>query len=108
MKRTALLLVLLCLATAKNIHAQNNNPEYWKWAPTPPMGWNSYDCYGDSVSEAETLANAEYMRDHLLAHGWKYVVIDFRWYDPLPPNTDGDINRLRTGADLAADKYGRL
>src|SRR5690242_3112007 len=27
-------------------------------AQTPPMGWNSYDAFGDSVTEAETLANA--------------------------------------------------
>jgi alpha-galactosidase len=107
MKRTLLTLSLLGLLAANNGLAADA-PEYWKWAPTPPMGWNSYDVYGDSVSEAETLANADYMRDHLMSHGWKYVVIDFRWYDPLPPNTDGDINKLRTGEYLAADQYGRL
>ena len=46
------------------------------------MGWNSYDSFGDSVTEAEVLANAQYMKDHLLSHGWNYVVVDFRWYDP--------------------------
>jgi hypothetical protein len=31
-------------------------PPYWKWAPTPPMGWNSYDAWGTSVTEKEVLA----------------------------------------------------
>ncbi len=47
--------------------------------PTPPMGWNSYDAFGDSVTEAEVLANAIYVKNKLLAHGWNYIVIDFRW-----------------------------
>ena len=29
------------------------------------MGWNSYDTFGDSVTEAEILANARYMVDRL-------------------------------------------
>ena len=33
-------------------------PSYWSWAATPPMGWNSYDAWGSSVTEAEVLANA--------------------------------------------------
>ena len=31
---------------------------------TPPLGWNSWDCFGGSVTEAETLANAEFMAEH--------------------------------------------
>ena len=27
-------------------------------AKTPPMGWNSWDCYGASVTEEELLGNA--------------------------------------------------
>ena len=50
-----------------------SEPSYWKWAPTPPMGWNSYDAWGTSVTEKEVLANARYMQEHLLAHGWKYM-----------------------------------
>ena len=83
-------------------------PEFWKWAATPPMGWNSYDVYGDSVTESEVLANADYMKTHLLSHGWKYVVVDFRWYDPQPTGDDRKLNRTRTGAKLAADEFGRL
>ena len=31
------------------------------WAQTPPMGWNSWDCYGPTVEEPEVKANADYI-----------------------------------------------
>ena len=48
----------------------------------PPMGWNSWDCFGTTVTEAEVLANAEYMAQHLLPFGWNLVVVDIQWYEP--------------------------
>lgn len=78
------------------------------WAPVPPMGWNSYDAFGGSVTEDQVLANASYMKERLLAHGWSYVVIDFRWYDPVSPVDDRDLNKERSGAKLPADEFGRL
>ena len=36
-----------------------------KLALTPPMGWNSWDCYGAAVNEEQLLANADYMAKHL-------------------------------------------
>lgn len=56
------------------------------WADTPPMGWNSWDSYGSSVVESEVRANAQYMADHLKEFGWKYVVVDIRWYVDNPSN----------------------
>ena len=38
-------------------------------APTPPMGWNSWDCYGASVNEEQLLANADYMAKYLKEYG---------------------------------------
>ncbi|MGB3152321.1 MAG: alpha-galactosidase, partial [Maribacter sp.] len=32
--------------------------EFKTWAQTPPMGWNSWDCYGPTVEEHEVKANA--------------------------------------------------
>jgi alpha-galactosidase len=77
-------------------------------AQTPPMGWNSYDAFGDSVTEAETLANAAWMQAHLLPVGWDTIVVDFRWYDPQPTGDDRLLYKLRTGAKLEADEFGRL
>ena len=34
-------------------------------APTPPMGWNSWDSYGESITEAQFRANAEWIAKHL-------------------------------------------
>jgi hypothetical protein len=52
-------------------------------ALTPPMGWNSYDAYGDSVYESEVLTNAAWLKANLQPAGWDMVVVDFRWYDSL-------------------------
>jgi alpha-galactosidase len=72
--RSAVALVLLCAPTA----AQNAP------APTPPMGWNSWDSFGTGVTEAEVNANADYMARNLAAHGWQYVVVDIQWSEPNP------------------------
>jgi hypothetical protein len=84
------------------------DPDYWAFAPTPPMGWNSYDAWGTSITEDETLANAQYMKDHLLSHGWNYMVIDARWYDTVSSYDDRDFNKERVGAKLTADEFGRM
>jgi hypothetical protein len=72
------------------------------------MGWNSYDSFGDSVTESETMANALWMQQHLLPVGWDTIVIDFRWYDPKPTGDDRLLNPTRTGASLTADDWSRL
>ncbi len=54
-------------------------------ALTPPMGWNSYDSFGASVTEQDMLDQAKAVRTHLQPHGWNYVVIDYRWYEPGQP-----------------------
>jgi hypothetical protein len=77
-------------------------------AQTPPLGWNSYDSLGTSITEAEALANAKFMKEKLLSHGWKYFVIDARWYDEVSSFDDRDFNKERAGAKLAADQFGRL
>jgi len=73
-------------------------------APTPPMGWNSYDSYGGDVTEEEMKRNADYMDQHLACLGWKYVVVDFYWYYPHPV-TDG---HHEGDLEVAMDDYGRL
>ena len=51
-------------------------------AQTPPMGWNSWDCYGAAVDEPTVRQNAAYMAEHLKEFGWEYVVVDIQWYQP--------------------------
>ena len=71
-------------------------------ALTPPMGWNSYDSFDDSVTEAEMIAQATWLRDHLLPYGWDTAVVDFRWYDPEPTGNDFNLNQRRTGEPVVA------
>ncbi|MET8979415.1 glycoside hydrolase family 27 protein [Streptomyces sp. NPDC004539] len=68
----------------------------------PPMGWNSWDCYGTTVTEDEVLANAAFMHDHLLAHGWDTVVVDIQWYDPTARS-----HGYNDDPPVVLDAYGR-
>ncbi|WP_428329301.1 glycoside hydrolase family 27 protein [Mucilaginibacter sp.] len=83
-------------------------------APTPPMGWNSYNCYGSAVHEDEVKANADYMAQNLKQYNWQYVVVDFLWsYDNPPGSNIGNPfqKRLDDGSYipwLTMDKWGRL
>jgi hypothetical protein len=52
-------------------------------APTPPMGWNSWDAYGLTIDETDYKANAKVLAG-LLQYGWQYAVIDEGWYMQNP------------------------
>ncbi len=78
-------------------------PSFLQWAPRPPMGWNSWDCFGTTVTEDLTKAQAGYMAQHLKSHGWEYIVVDIQWYEP---GSSG--HSYREGAPLTMDGYGRL
>ncbi len=49
-------------------------------APTPPMGWNSWDSYGLTVDEQQFSANVDTLAAKLKPFGWRYAVIDEGWY----------------------------
>ncbi len=54
-----------------------------KIALTPPMGWNSWNCWGLSVSQDKVLASAQSMIDKGLAdYGYSYINIDDGWEAP--------------------------
>jgi hypothetical protein len=76
MRLRSLFLAALALVFAASLHAQ--------LAPTPPMGWNSWDAYGLTISEEDFKANALVLAG-MKSLGWKYAVIDEGWYmeDPF-------------------------
>lgn len=74
-------------------------------APTPPMGWNSWDCHGAQVEEHQLLANAAVMAEKLLPYGWRYVVCDIQWANPMRGPRREDYPPF---APLCMDAYGRL
>jgi len=82
------------------LHAQ----DLGNWALTPPMGWNSWDCYGPTVTEQEVKANADYMAAHLKKFGWEYVVVDIRWY----VENDKAHGYNEKDPSITMDNYGRF
>ena len=107
MKKLFLMLCGLALSFS-HLNAQETDIATFRtWAMTPPMGWNSWDCYYSSVTEKEVLQNAQYLVDNdLVRHGWEYVVIDIRWYCNHPSLGGGNYNQRGT-QDYVLDEYGR-
>jgi alpha-galactosidase len=70
-------------------------------APTPPMGWNSWDAYGLTIDEADFKANVKVLAS-IKQYGWQYAVIDEGWYmeDPFGGKVEKD--------KFVFDAYGRL
>ena len=51
-----------------------------KVALTPPLGWNSWNCWGNSVSQELMESSAKAMVESGLAdYGWSYINIDDGW-----------------------------
>jgi alpha-galactosidase len=49
-------------------------------ALTPPMGWNSWNCFAGEVDDAKIRAAADAMvSSGLINHGWTYINIDDTW-----------------------------
>jgi alpha-galactosidase len=47
---------------------------------TPPMGWNSWNCWGSSVDQNKVLRSAiGFIKNKLNEHGWTYINIDDAW-----------------------------
>jgi alpha-galactosidase len=112
----ALFTLLLCTHLAgKAQNTVSKKKDFKQWAKTPPMGWNSYNCYGAAVMESEVIANADYMAEKLKHLGWEYIVVDYCWSYPHPPNSiQNNPPQFRLAKDnapvpwLAMDKWGRL
>jgi alpha-galactosidase len=66
-----------------------------KIALTPPMGWSSWNCWGDAVSQEKVLSSAQAMVEKgLQQHGWTYINIDDGWqgkrggqFNAIQPNS---------------------
>src|ERR1051326_1577401 len=49
-------------------------------ALTPPMGWNSWNCWGSRVDAEKVLRSARGMvNSGLINHGWTYINVDDAW-----------------------------
>ncbi|ADW68789.1 glycoside hydrolase family 27 protein [Granulicella tundricola] len=78
----ALALTLICSPLAS---AQANKT----LAAQPPMGWNSWDAYGLTITESQFRDNVDVLAKTLKPFGWNYAVIDEGWFlkNPLDRGT---------------------
>ena len=71
------------------LHAKNSKGEATKEfriivgdqiALTPPMGWNSWNCFAGAVTEERVKSAAEALvKSGLINHGWTYINVDDFW-----------------------------
>jgi hypothetical protein len=99
----AALLIAGNLCLQRKLVAQETRTMSRVVAPTPPMGWNSWDSYGLRINEQQFRENVEAMATKLKPFGYTYAVIDEGWYMVNPED--------RPKPDLlkyAVDENGRF
>ncbi len=87
-----------CFAQTRAVKAN-----FKEWAATPILGWNSWDCFGTSITEPQVKEQADAMAKFLLPSGYKYLTVDIQWYEPEAKGHFYDPK-----ATLTMDEYGRL
>ena len=100
MKATLKTLTLACVMIAG---ATLSAADFHDWAPTPPMGWNSFDCFGLSLTEAQAKEQAEAQVKLLKPFGWDVFVIDHQWYNDNQKGFQSDARH-----QFSMDEYGRF
>lgn len=77
-------------------------------ALTPPLGWNSWNCFADAVDEIKVKAAADAMvNSGLINYGWMYINIDDFW-ENKPGSTDPDLigpERYENGKIVVNKKF---
>lgn len=97
MRRSVLMLTVIALLPLGG---------YPQVATTPPMGWNSWDAYGMTITELQFKQNVGWFHAHLQPSGWQYVVIDEGWYLASPQQADQGYTLDANGRYVpAADRF---
>lgn len=74
---------------------------FHKLALTPPMGWNSWNVWGTTVTADRVKAAADsFLKDGLIDYGYRYVNIDDAWEGSRDAN--GEIQTNAKFGDMAA------
>ncbi len=68
-------------------------------APSPPLGWNSFDSYGVYLHEEAAMANLEAFSKKLAPYGYEYFVIDAGWFGEF---------QLQSGTMYPAEKHAKV
>ncbi len=70
-------------------------------ALTPPLGWNSWNCFANAVDDAKVRSAAKAMvASGLVQHGWSYINIDDCWEGTR--DKDGSIRTNEKFPDMKA------
>ena len=100
MKWRVLLVGSALFFSSQNLFCQEKtNPVL---AAAPPMGWNSWDGYGTTITEDQFKANAAWFAERLKPFGWQYVVVDMEWF-VTNPTPEGNSKNSQFSLDI----YGR-
>ncbi|RVU03190.1 alpha-galactosidase [Mucilaginibacter limnophilus] len=71
-------------------------------ALTPAMGWNSWNCWGTSVTAEKVKSSAQALIDKgLIDHGWTYINVDDAW-EASARSADGTIVTNEKFPDMKA------
>ena len=95
-KYTLILFILLAGSCINFIYSQENKQS--RLAPTPPMGWNSFDSYGVYLHENAAMENLEAFAELLKPYGYEYFVIDAGWFGEF---------ELQPGTIYPAEKHAK-
>jgi len=72
-------------------------------ALTPPMGWNSWNSFATTITEAQALETAAIMAERLLPFGYDVFTIDIQWYEPEAQSYTYNRKPIPT-----MDRWGRV
>ncbi len=85
------------------LHAKNSHGQAKKTfkivvgdvlALTPPLGWNSWNCFAEKVDAAKIRLAADAMvSSGLIEHGWAYINIDDTWQTNRDPDRQYPVQR---------------
>ncbi len=99
-RRSTLLAPALAMLAPRLAAAE---PDDAMLAPTPPMGWNSWNSFATTITEAQALENAAILASVLAPHGYDVFTIDIQWYEPGATGYDYNKKPVPT-----LDGHGRL
>ncbi len=72
-------------------------------APRPPMGWNSWNSFATTITEAQARETAGIMAEKLLPFGYDIFTVDIQWYEP-----EASSYSYNQRPKPAMDGYGRM
>jgi alpha-galactosidase len=93
--------------TTKSVVKKSPKNSHLLLTPTPPLGWNSFDCYGCAASEKTLMGNLEVMASKLKRFGYEYFVVDNGWFGEYEIDPGEEFPKVTHAQDVRLDAYGR-